>query len=162
MAHAARTLIAAAAVALVASLPAARDAPAQSAFQRCTPSTKGHTRVARLSGITIAAQTCVIRFGPVGQVKAWVHTTWRRSTFNTRFSVFTISSRLELRDVVNRAKSVKCRIPSLVNTQRRGSYTCETLLETTQAHGWTGDGALGYKVRGGRSRIHQLRGSPKV
>jgi hypothetical protein len=156
------TALAATVVALAASLPAAQSAHPQSAFQRCTPSINGHTRVARLPGVTIAAQTCVIRFGPVGRVKAWVHTTWKRSNFDTRFSIFTISSRLELRDVVDRAKSLRCRIPNIVNTQRSGSYTCTTLLETTNAHGWTGDGSVGYKVPGHRSRVHQLHGSPKV
>jgi hypothetical protein len=161
MPHRIPTALAAAVVAMSASLAAVQTAQA-SARQRCSPSPKGHTRIARLPGMTIAAQTCVIRFGPVGQVKAWVHTTWRRSSFKTRFSIFTISSRLELRDVVDRSKSIKCRIPNLVNTQRSGSYTCETLLETTNARGWTGDGSVGYKVPGHRSRVHQLHGSPKV
>ena len=118
--------------------------------------------VARLPGITISAQTCVIRFGPVGRVKSWVHTTWKRSSTKTRFSIFTISSRLELGNIPDRSKSVKCRIPARVNTTRSGSHTCESLLNPTNAHGWTGDGAIGYKVPGHPSRVRQLTGSPKV
>src|SRR4051794_24528227 len=162
MPHRTRIALAAAVVALTAGLAAVQGAQAQTARQRCTPSIKGHTRIARLPGITIAAQTCVIRFGPVDREKAWVHTVWKRSSFQTRFSIFTISSRLELRDVVDRSKSLRCRLPSLVNTQRSGPFTCETLLETSQAHAWTGDGSVGYKVPRHRSRVHQLKGSPKV
>src|SRR5262249_4788567 len=152
MANRTRITLAAAVVALAAGVLAPQGAQA-SAFQRCSPSIKGHTRVARLPGITIAAQTCVIRFGPGSQEKAWVHTVWKRSSFATRFSIFTISSRLEFRNIVDRAKSLKCRIPNLVNSRRSGSYTCETLLETSQAHGWTGDGAVGFKMPGHRSQV---------
>ena len=64
--------------------------------------------------------------------------------------------------ITDRSKSVKCRIPDRVNTTGSGSHTCESLLNPTNAHGWTGDGAIGYKVPGGASRVHQLKGSPSV
>jgi hypothetical protein len=144
----------------IAALLLAPDAHA--AEQRCAPSNTRHTVISRQPGITIAAQTCVIRFSAVGRVKSWVHVTWRRTSFKTRFRVFTISSRLELRDIPDRAKSTKCRIPDLVNRTRVGSHTCESLLELTQAHGWTGDGAVGWKVPGRAGVVRGLTGSPSV
>jgi hypothetical protein len=63
---------AALALAVVTLLPA--GAHAQGNTQKCTPGIRTHTVIVSLPGVKVAEQTCVIRFGARGTVKAWVHT----------------------------------------------------------------------------------------
>jgi hypothetical protein len=151
-------------LALAAALLWAPGARAQTAIQKCSPTNTTHTAVVRLPGITVGEQTCVIRFGPVGRFKAWVHTEWRRTSFRTRFAHYAVSARLELRNVVDNHVSTKCRhFAHTINTSRTGGLTCETSpLEFSQAKGWSGDGAISYRTHGGKTHVHQLRGSPAV
>jgi len=153
-----RRIAIAVAAALVAGLLASHDAEAQT-VQRCTPTNTTHTVFVRLPGVRVAHQTCVIRFAPVGRVKAWVHTTWRRTSFRTRFRRYTVQARLELRDVD--VTSLRCRYARDMNRLARGQRTCETTLHVSQAHGWTGDGRIAYRV-GNRRTARGLPGSPSV
>lgn len=155
----------AATLALGAALVWPPGGQADSAVQRCSPTNTTHTAVVRLPGIVVGEQTCVIRFGPVGRFKAWVHTAWRRTSFRTQFSHFTVSARLELRNVIDNHVSTKCSrgFAHTINTSRMGGLTCETSpLEFSQAKGWSGDGAISYRTHGGKTHVHQLRGSPTV
>jgi hypothetical protein len=145
---------------LIAALLPAGDARAQANVQRCTPSNTTHTVVVRLPGIKIAEQTCVIRFGQAGSVKAWVHTKWRRTNFQTRLRRYTVNARLELRDVPS-DKRLNCRYAAVINTSRAGERTCETTPQPTLARGWTGDGTVAYDAGNG-TRVRRLRGSPSV
>lgn len=164
MPHPTRVLVAmpAAALALAAGLSSPPPAAA-AAVQRCSPTNTTHTLVVRLPGIKVAEQTCVIRFAPVGRVKAWVHTVWKRTSFRTRFTAYAVSARLEFRNIVDRSGSAHCRrYAHLMNTSRRGALTCEGILVFSQAKGWSGDGAIAYRVAGGRAHVRGLRGSPTV
>jgi hypothetical protein len=148
----------AATAALAAGLLASPDAQAQN-VQRCRPSNTTHTVRVQLPGVKVAHQTCVIRFGPVGRVKAWVHTTWRRTSFRTVFRQYTVQARLELRNVDD--LSLRCRYARDINTSTVGQRTCETTLRATNARGWTGDGAVVFRAGQGR-RVRALAGSPPV
>jgi hypothetical protein len=140
-------------------MPAPQRAQAQANTQRCTPSNTTHTVIVRLPGVRVAEQTCVIRFGQRGTVKAWVHTKWRRTSMRTRFRQYSVQARLELRNVAS--KRLTCRYAGAINRSRAGERTCETTEEVTQARGWTGDGAVAYRAGAGR-RVHGLPGSPAV
>jgi hypothetical protein len=93
-----------------------------------------------------------------------VRTTWRRTSFRTKFSHYAGSARLELRNVIDRRVSTKCRhFAHVINASRSGGLTCETSpLEFSQAKGWSGDGAISYRAHGARTKVHQLGGSPTV
>jgi hypothetical protein len=149
----------AATVALAAAASWSQDARAQGATQRCTPSNTTHTLVVRLPGVKIAEQTCIIRFGPAGAVKAWVHTRWRRTSFRTRFRQYSVQTRLELRNLA--WTKLTCRYAPDINASRAGERTCETTPQPTLARGWTGDGVVVYRAGQGR-RVRALRGSPSV
>ena len=123
--------------ALVAALLQAGDARAQANVQRCTPSNTTHTVVVRLPGVKIAEQTCVIRFGTAGSVKAWVHTKWRQTNFQTRLRRYTVNARLELRNVPS-DKRLDCRYAAVINASRAGERTCGTTPQPTLARGWGG------------------------
>jgi hypothetical protein len=144
------------ALAALTLLPA--GAHAQPNTQKCTPSIRTHTVIVRLPGVKVAEQTCVIRFNSRGTVKAWVHTKWKRTSFATRFRRYSVSARLELRDVVG--TKLVCRYAREINRLRRGERTCETGEVVTQAFGWTSDGAVAYGGR--RTRVRGLTGSPRV
>jgi hypothetical protein len=144
--------------ALAPALAATQDADAQNT-QRCRPSNTTHTVRVRLPGVTVAHQTCVIRFGPGGPVKAWVHTVWRRTSFRTRFREYTVQARLELRDLTE--LRLRCRFARDMNGARTGQRTCETTTQGTLARGWTGDGTVAYRAGQGR-RLVRLTGSPTV
>jgi hypothetical protein len=144
--------------ALAVGLAGTGDAQAQN-VQRCRPSNSTHTVVVRLPGVRVAHQTCVIRFGPGGPVKAWVHTLWRRTSFRTVFRQYTVQARLELRDV--NGLTLRCRYARDINTSTVGQRTCETTPRGTLARGWTGDGRVTYRAGDGR-RVRGLRGSPPV
>jgi hypothetical protein len=148
----------AAAAVLAAGLLTSQDAEAQN-LQRCRPPTTTHTVVVRLPGVKVAHQTCVITFGRTGQVKAWVHTLWRRTNFRTRFRQYTVQARLELRDVDD--LRLRCRYADDINASTVGQRTCETTLRATNARGWTGDGRVVYRAGAGR-RARGLAGSPPV
>jgi hypothetical protein len=144
--------------ALVVALLASQDAVGQNT-QRCRPSNTTHTLRVQLPGVRVAHQTCVIRFGPGGPVKAWVHTVWRRTSFRTRFRQYTVQARLELRNLPE--LSLNCRYARDINAARAGQRTCETTTQGTLARGWTGDGAVVYRAGEGR-RVVRLTGSPGV
>ena len=133
-------------LALAAALLWAPGARAQTAVQRCSPTNTTHTAVLRLPGIEVGEQTCVIRFGPVGRFKAWVHTAWRRTSFKTKFTHFAVSARLELRNVVDNHVSTKCRhFAHAINTSRSGGAD----LRDQPARVLSGQGVV-------RRRRHQL------
>jgi hypothetical protein len=117
--------------------------------------------IVRLPGVKVAEQTCVIRFGSAGSVKAWVHTKWRRTSFQTRFSRYTVQARLELRNVPDAGRILRCRYARAINQSRSGERTCETTPRVTQAHGWTSDGAVAFSS-GRRAHVLGLHGSPSV
>jgi hypothetical protein len=151
----------AATIALGAGLLTVADARAQGNVQRCTPTNTTHTVILRLPGIKIAEQTCIIRFGTAGSVKAWVHTKWRRTSFSTRFRQYSVRTQLELRNQPDPGRRLTCRYAAQINGSRSGERTCETTPRTTPAHGWTGDGTVVYNVGDG-TRVRGLHGSPGV
>ena len=150
--------LAAAALALVLAIPRAH---AQGNEQKCHPTNTTHTRIVKLPGVNVYEQTCVIRFRSAGKVKAWVHTTWRRTSNRTRFRSYTVQARLEFQDLD--VDTLRCRYARAINSTRSGSRTCETTARVaiSQSRLYTGDGAVDYNAGTGH-RHRGLHGSGRV
>lgn len=144
----------------IAFLFATPRAEAQANVQRCSPSNTTHRVFLRLRGLTVSEQTCVIRFTSAGSVKAWVDTTWKRTSFRTKLRFYTVEARLELRNQPDTGATTRCRYVRDINHLRSGERTCETAIRVTQAHGWTGDGAVAFST--GHAHLRDLHGSPSV
>ena len=149
------------AVAALAAFLAVPRAHAQANEQKCQPSNTTHTRIVKLPGVKVYEQTCVIRFRSAGKVKAWVHTTWRRTSNRTRFRSYTVQARLEFHDLD--VETLRCRYAHDINSSRSGARTCETTARVaiSQSPLYTGDGAVDYNA--GRGHRHRgLQGSGGV
>ena len=142
--------LAVAALAVFLAIPRAR---AQGNEQKCHPSNTPHTRIVKLPGVKVYEQTCVIRFRSAGKVKAWVHTTWTRTSSRTRFRSYTVQARLEFQDVD--VETLRCRYAKVINSSRGGSRTCETTarVAVSRSRLYTGDGAVDYNA--GRGHRHR-------
>jgi hypothetical protein len=149
------------AVAALAMFLAIPRAHAQGNVQKCEPSNTTHTQIVKLPGVKVFEQTCVIRFRSAGKVKAWVHTTWTRTSNRTRFRTYTVQARLEFHDLD--VETLRCRYAKVINSTRSGSRTCETTARVaiSQSKLYTGDGAVDYNAGNGH-RHRGLQGSRGV
>lgn len=160
MSHTLRVAPLALALSAVGFLFTTPRAEARANVQRCSPSNTTHRVFVRLPGVTVSEQTCVIRFTSAGSVKAWVDTVWKRTSFRTKFRFYTVEARLELDNLPDPGATLRCRYVRAINHSRSGERTCETTTRITQAHGWTGDGAVAFST--GRAHLRDLHGSPSV